>query len=55
MMNEARYIINCCGVITGWEAFFKNVASTRTIYFQVGHGEIFDTFYIIIIFISSCK
>jgi len=46
MMNEAQYIIDCCGVVTGWKAFFDNVASTRNILFQVGHNELFYTFYI---------
>lgn len=34
-MGEVNYIVDCCGVVTNWEAYFSGVSGTRTIYFQV--------------------
>ena len=43
-MGETSYIINCCGIVTGWEAFFDNVAGTRTVYFQIWRPVSGDTY-----------
>jgi hypothetical protein len=34
-MSEAKYIIDCCGVVDKWEAFFESISGSRTVYFQV--------------------
>ncbi|XP_060582708.1 protocadherin-like wing polarity protein stan [Ruditapes philippinarum] len=39
MLDGAVYTIDCCGIVSGWEAVFQGVAGSRTVYFQVWRHE----------------
>ncbi|XP_052820078.1 cadherin-23-like [Mya arenaria] len=47
MMNEPNYVIDCCGVVDKWEAYFDNVNTARTVYFQVWRPTSGDSFQLV--------
>ncbi|XP_052820080.1 cadherin-23-like [Mya arenaria] len=47
MMNEPNYVIDCCGVVEKWEAFFDNVNTARTVYFQIWRPTSGDSFQLV--------
>ncbi|XP_052820085.1 cadherin-23-like [Mya arenaria] len=47
MMNDPNYVINCCGVVDNWEAYFDNVNTARTVYFQVWRPTSGDSFQLV--------